>query len=244
MNGCWPAVDRFWGRKMDNPVGQFGRFTRGDIEELIGYEMRTSKRVGFGEKAALIVVDMTRDVVKRHADVKKAAMHIVSLLAVAREIGMPIFFSRGGRHYHSVSFASLTDAERGIYAIKAKAHYQHKPLKAEDFEIADEIAPREGEVLITKHRSSAFFGTFLPSLLNWHRVDTLVIVGMSSTGCLKATVQDAFFYNYRVILPEECLAQGSGPPSMHYLSLLEMDKSRGDVMPLVAVIESLKKLEQ
>jgi nicotinamidase-related amidase len=65
---------------------------------------------------------------------------------------------------------------------------------------------------------------------------------MSSTGCLKATVQDALFYNYRVILPEECLAQGSGPPSLHYISVLEMDKSRGDVMPLSSVLESLNSL--
>jgi hypothetical protein len=50
-----------------------------------------------------------------------------------------------------------------VWALKleflAKATYEKKPLKAEDFEIADEIAPREGEVLMTKHRSSAFFGT-------------------------------------------------------------------------------------
>jgi maleamate amidohydrolase len=227
---------------MDRSMGEFGRFSREDIEELVGYRMRTAKRIGFGEKAALIVVDMTRDVVKRHPDVKTAALHTVSLLESARRIGMPIFFSRGGRHYHSVSFAPLTDAEKGIYAIKAKAHYQDRPLTAEDFEIADEIAPGPGEVLITKHRSSAFFGTFLPSLLNWHRVDTLVIAGMSSTGCLKATVQDAFFYNYRVILPEECLAAGSGPSAMHYISLLEMDKSRGDVMPLSSVLELLNSL--
>jgi nicotinamidase-related amidase len=227
---------------MHSPVGQFGRFTREDIEEMIGYQMRTSKRIGFGEKAALIVVDMTRDVVKRHPDVQAAAAHTATLLETARKLGVPVFFSRGGRHYHSVSFAKLTDAEKGIYAIKAKASYENKPLKAEDFEIADEIAPGPDEVLITKHRSSAFFGTFLPSLLNWHRVDTLVIVGMSSTGCLKATVQDAFFYNYRVILPEECLAQGSGPRSLHYIALLEMDKSRGDVMPLASVIEGLNKL--
>jgi nicotinamidase-related amidase len=150
-----------------------------------------------------------------------------------------VFFTRGGRHYHSVSFAPLTDAEKGIYAIKAAPHYKGNPLKPEDFEIADEIAPQADEVVITKHRSSAFFGTFLEPLLNWHRADTLVIVGMSSTGCLKGTVQDAFFYNYRVILPEECVAAGSGPPSYHYISLLEMDKSRGDVTSVSAVLDFL-----
>jgi nicotinamidase-related amidase len=227
---------------MDRAAAEFGRFSRADIEEMVGYRMGSSNRVGFGERLALLIVDMTRDVVKRHPDVKTAALNTVPLLARARESGIPVLFTRGGRHYHSVSFAPLTDAEKGIYAIKAAPHYKGNPLKLEDFEIADEIAPRQGEVVITKHRSSAFFGTFLESLLNWHRVDTLVIAGMSSTGCLKGTVQDAFFYNYRVILPEECIAAGSGPSSYHYISLLEMDKSRGDVMPLPVVLEFLSGL--
>ena len=224
---------------MDRSVARFGRFSQQDIEEMVGYRMGTSNRVGFGKGPALLVVDMTRDVVKRHADVKAAAMCIIPLLESARKAGIPVFFTRGGRHYHSVSFAPLTEAEKGIYAIKAAVHYKDKPLKAEDFEIADEIAPQPGEVVITKHRSSAFFGTFLEPLLNWHRIDTLIIVGMSSTGCLKGSVQDAFFYNYRVILPQECLAAGSGPPSYHYISLLEMDKSRGDVTSLSSVLDFL-----
>jgi maleamate amidohydrolase len=224
---------------MDRSVARFGRFSQQDIEEMVGYRMGTSNRVGFGKGPALLVVDMTRDVVKRHPDVKAAAMCIIPLLDSARKAGIPVFFTRGGRHYHSVSFAPLTEAEKGIYAIKAAVHYKDKPLKAEDFEIADEIAPQPGEVVITKHRSSAFFGTFLEPLLNWHRIDTLIIAGMSSTGCLKGSVQDAFFYNYRVVLPEECLAAGSGPPSYHYISLLEMDKSRGDVTSLSSVLDFL-----
>jgi nicotinamidase-related amidase len=220
-------------------MGRFGRFSQQDIEEMVGYRMGTSNRVGFGKGPALLVVDMTRDVVQRHPDVKAAAMCIIALLDSARKAGIPVFFTRGGRHYHSVSFAPLTEAEKGIYAIKAAVHYKDNPLKAEDFEIADEIAPQPGEVVITKHRSSAFFGTFLEPLLNWHRIDTLIIAGMSSTGCLKGSVQDAFFYNYRVVLPEECLAAGSGPPSYHYVSLLEMDKSRGDVTSLSSVLDFL-----
>jgi maleamate amidohydrolase len=220
----------------------FGRFSRADIEELVGYRMGASARVGFGERPALVIVDMSRDVVKRHPEVKKAAMQTRPLLEMARKIKIPVFFTRGGRHYHSVSFAPLTDAEKGIYAIKAAAHYREIPLKEEDFQVAEEIGPEPGEVVITKPRSSAFFGTFLESLLNWHRVDTLIITGMSTTGCHRATVQDAFFYNYKVVIPEECVAGGSGPASLHYISLLEMDKSRGDVMPLAAVLDFLKSL--
>ena len=227
---------------MKNSVCNFGRFSREDVEELVGYRMGKAKRVGFGEKAALIIVDMTKDVVERHPDVKNAAMYTMTLLASARKAKIPVFFTRGGRHYHTVSFAPLTEAEKGIYAIKATEHYEGKPLKEEDFEIAHEIAPLRGEVVITKPRSSAFFGTFLEPLLNWHRVDTLIITGMSITGCHRATVHDAFSHNYRVIIPEECVAVGSGPQSLGYINLLEMDKSRGDVTSLTLVLDYLKNL--
>src|ERR1043166_4422742 len=107
----------------------FGRFSRADIEELVGYRMGASARVGFGERPALVIVDMSRDVVKRHPEVKEAAMQTRPLLELARKIKIPVFFTRGGRHYHSVSFAPLTEAEKGIYAIKAAADYREIPLK-------------------------------------------------------------------------------------------------------------------
>jgi nicotinamidase-related amidase len=224
---------------MDPTSQQFGRFSREDLEEIADYRMGASPRVGFGEKAALIVVDMDREVVRKSPELKAAADHIAVLLDAARQADLPIFYTRGGRHYFSVSFAPLTEAEKGIYAIKAPPFYS-TVMKEEDFEIADEIAPRSGEVVFTKPRSSAFVGTFLAQLLTWHRVDTLIITGMSTSGCHQATVRDAFAHNYRAIVPFEGCAIGGGTPSYHYLCLLGMDKSYGDVVPVADVLEHLQ----
>jgi hypothetical protein len=94
----------------------------------------------------------------------------------------------------------------------------------------------------TKHRSSAFFGTF-PAFdaelaPGRHAGDRRHVVDRLPEGDGAGRI----LLQFRVIIPEECIAQGSGPPSMHYISVLEMDKSRGDVMPLAQVIERLHKL--
>jgi nicotinamidase-related amidase len=139
----------------------------------------------------------------------------------------------------------LTEAERGIYGIKAAPTYVGKYLSEEDFQIADNIAPRDGEVLITKYRASAFAGTFLTQLLNWHRLDTLIITGMSTTGCHMSTVRDASSFNYRVIIPEECCAAGGNSgkgASANYINLLGMDRTHGDVMSVSAVIDHLARV--
>lgn len=223
---------------------RFGRFTREDLEEIAGYRLGQSPRMGFGEQCAVVVVDFTRDVVKSRPEVRRAAEQTALMLAAARRAKLPIFFTRGGRHYHSVSFAQLTDAEKGNYAVKSAGHYVGNPLAAEDFEIADQIAPQSGEVVITKHRGSAFEGTFLAQMLIWHRVDTLIIPGMSSGGCQYETVVSACSHNYRVIVPRECCAIGGGTSAMHYLNLLHMDSSRADVTPLAAVMEHLERLSE
>jgi nicotinamidase-related amidase len=154
---------------------------------------------------------MTRDVVKRHPDVKAAAMRIIPLLDSARKAGIPVFFTRGGRHYHSVSFAPLTEAEKGIYAIKAAVHYKDNPLKAEDFEIADEAPAGRG--CITRRRSSAFWDIHEPSQLAPNRY--LIIAGMSSTGCLKEF--GCFLLNYQVILPSA--SPRDRPTFVYYIGL-------------------------
>jgi nicotinamidase-related amidase len=222
---------------------EFGDFSREDLEKLVSHKMGEGPRVGFGESCGLLVVDMTRAVVEKSPDVKSAADHTAVLLAHARRAKIPIFFTHGGRHLHSVSFAPMTDAEKGIYAIKASPVYAGKPLTEEGFQIAQEITPLEGEVVIQKHRSSAFVGTFLTQLLNWYRLDTLIITGMSTTGCHFATVRDAFSNNYRVIIPEECCAAGSPrDKGLHYVNLLQMDKSQGDVVPVSVVLDHLARI--
>ncbi len=163
---------------MDEGSRDFGRFSREDLEEIIGYRMGEAPRIGFGKSSALLIIDMTRDVVNRHPNCKEAAANVVPLLAAARGTGIPVIFTHGGGHLHSESLISMTEAERGFYPNKVSHQYKGRPLTEEEFDIADEIAPRQSEVLITKHRSSAFLGTFLQPILTFHRIDTLIVTGM------------------------------------------------------------------
>ena len=68
-----------------------------------------------------------------------------------------------------------------------------------------EVAPREGDILLPKKHPSAFFGTPLASYLIDLGVDTLVVTGCTTSGCVRGTVVDAFAYNFRVVVPEECV---------------------------------------
>jgi nicotinamidase-related amidase len=103
--------------------------------------------------------------------------------------------------------------------------------------IAEEIQPAPGDVVLQKRRPSAFFGTNLIDTLIYARIDTVIVAGMSTSGCVRATVVDAFSYNYRVAIPEECVADRSS--ISHKVSLMDMHMKYGDVMPLDDLIVSL-----
>src|SRR5205807_5244844 len=104
------------------------------------------------------------------------------------------------------------------------------------------LQPLEGEVVINKHdRPSAFFGTPLASLLVYHRIDTLIVTGMSTSGCVRATVVDAFQFNFLVIIPHECCADRS--QISHKVSLFDMHMRYADVADTADVIRYLGMLE-
>ena len=113
-------------------------------------------------------------------------------------------------------------------------------LRPEAHEIAPILKPQPGEVEIVKGKPSGFFGTSLASMLAYHSVDTVMVTGMVTSGCVRATVVDAFSYNYRVIVPIECSAD-RGDIS-HQINLFDMDMKYADVIPLDEVLDHLATL--
>ncbi len=193
--------------------------------------------VGFGERPALLVVDMCRAFVEDayptgdsiHGRPTVAA--ISRLLAVARAIpGLPVFFTT----YSARDFAQGWARWKGTVL--------HHPVMGRDeaFEIVSELAPCEGERLLVKTMPSAFFGTPLASLLTFHEVDTVLVTGMVTSGCVRATAVDAFSHNYRVVVPEECVAD-RGELS-HKVNLFDIHMKYGDVRPLDDVLAYLEGL--
>ena len=96
--------------------------------------------------------------------------------------------------------------------------------------------------MIVKGKPSAFFGTQLHSMLTYHNVDTLIITGMVTSGCVRATVDDAFSYDYRVIIPEECVADRAEVP--HRVNLFDMEMISADVIELEEVLRHLREVDR
>jgi nicotinamidase-related amidase len=112
---------------------------------------------------------------------------------------------------------------------------------AEAKAIVKEIAPQEGDVIIRKKRSSAFFGTPLLSYLHHMNVDTLLITGCTTGSCVRTTVLDASQNNFYPVIVEECVFDRSW--IMHAFNLFEMDVKWADVVTLYHVQEYLRGLK-
>ncbi|MGH6896222.1 MAG: isochorismatase family protein [Geminicoccaceae bacterium] len=106
------------------------------------------------------------------------------------------------------------------------------------YQFPKEIAPREGEVLLPKRHPSAFFGTPLASYLIDLKVDTLVVTGCTTSGCVRGSVVDAFAYNFKVVVPWDCVYDRSRVS--HAVNLFDMSEKYAEVMPLAEAVELLE----
>ena len=98
---------------------------------------------------------------------------------------------------------------------------------------------RVKDVVINKRMASAFHDTQLASLLVWHRIDTVIVTGGSTSGCVRATVVDSLSHSYRTIVPEECVADKHESP--HFASLYDMTLKYADVLPVSEVADYLER---
>ncbi len=111
-------------------------------------------------------------------------------------------------------------------------------VAAHGYDFVAEIAPRETDVLLPKKHPSAFFGTPLASYLVDLDIDTLLVTGCTTSGCVRGTVVDAFAYNFRVVVPEECVYDRSAVS--HAVNLFDMASKYADVMPLAGVMAQIE----
>jgi len=149
------------------------------------------------------------------------------LLALVRELGLPVVFTRGASGPCAGDYT-------GVWTRKLEPG-------ADDPEEGDlidpRIAPGDGDIVIEKGGASAFFDTRLSSLLRYFGVDTVIVTGMVTSGCVRATVVDACSHNFHTIVPRECVADRAA--ISHEVALFEMDLKYADVMSLEDVIGTL-----
>ena len=108
-------------------------------------------------------------------------------------------------------------------------------------EFIESIAPQEGDVVVPKRYASAFFGTPLMTYLNDLDRDTIIITGATTSGCVRATVADAFSYGFRVIVVEDGVFDRG--QASHAINLFDMQQKYADVLPSEQIVEYFRNLK-
>ena len=193
-------------------------------------------RVGFGKKPALLIIDFVNafnDPDKfGGGNIQSAIDHTEELLGIARHLELPIA-------YTTHSYAE-DGSEDGIFNLKSPAMNEHLVPGSEGAQIVEQLKPRPGERVINKHYPSGFFSTDLANWLAQRGVDTAIVTGCTTSGCVRATVVDAMGYGFRPIVPRECSGDRAEGP--HEANLFDMDQKYADVMPLEEVKAALAAL--
>jgi maleamate amidohydrolase len=185
-----------------------------------------AKTIGLGVAPALVIVDFvisfTDPAHFGGGNIGTAITRTVDLLALARARGWPIAHTRvvyADDGSDCGGFTAKVPALRGLT--------ETSPLS----QIVPELMPLPGELVVRKGNASAFFGTSLVSWLAARRVDTLLVAGCTTSGCVRATVVDACSHNFRTIVVTDCVGDRALGP--HEANLFDMRQKYADLMSLV-----------
>ena len=189
--------------------------------------------VGFGERPALLVVDLANAWLKGDkvgSDLSSVVDQVKRLLAAGRQAAIPIFFS---------TMAYERDLSDTGGVIDKKLRHLDVFVKETDIvQLLPELERRPGEIFFIKQRPSCFFGTSLLSQLVGKKVDTLIVTGCSTSGCIRATCEASIDNNFHTIVPRE--AVGDRCKSAHEANLFDINARYADVLPTDEVIGYLE----
>jgi len=193
------------------------------------------QRIGFGHAPALLVVDFVQAYFEPgsplYAGVEATLASALRVLAAARHAGIPVIFTnvqyqKGGRN-------------GGVFFRKVPALRSFEagnPLGA----WPKGLVPEPGELVISKQYPSAFFGTSLASTLTANGIDTTIVTGVTTSGCIRATVIDAVSHGFIPIIVEEAVGDRAEGP--HRANLFDMSAKYGDVVAEAEVIAHLGRI--
>lgn len=194
-------------------------------------------RLGFGQKPALVIIDFVEAYLRPesplYAGVEDARAAAAKLLIAARAAGIPVI--------HTNVVFTPGGVDGGVFFRKVKALKLFERGAPGGYGAFGEgLAPLPNEVVVTKQYASAFFGTSLAATLTAQHVDTLLIAGVSTSGCVRATAVDSCQHGFIPIVVRE--AVGDRSPVVHDANLFDIDAKYGDVVDLAAVETYLAQL--
>jgi maleamate amidohydrolase len=205
------------------------------------------RRVGFGRAPAFVFIDLYRGV---YGDAPQplleaiktwpgscglaawdAIPHLQRLLSLARELHLPVVHITGLEDSGMLGWGEAAHGGSG--------RGQSTPERRRGrYDIIPQVAPLPGEVVLRKTTPSAFNGTPLLAHLNYLGVDTLIVGGESTSGCVRASVVDGCSYRFKVIVVEECVFDRH--EAAHAMNLFDMHQKYADVLPLAEVEQHLQ----
>ena len=196
------------------------------------------RRVGFGQRPALIHIDLANAWTRPGHAFSCDGMDVIipavqRLNAAARDRGIPIVYTTTA---YAVTSGPNTDM--GIWHHKIPV--EQLKLGSPEVAIDERIAPMAGEQVIVKKRASAFHGTYLSGFLKANSVDTVILTGVTMAGCVRHTTEDAIAEGFRPIVVRE--AVGDRVPGVVEWNLFDIDSKFGDVEPLERVLAYLAEI--
>lgn len=194
------------------------------------------RRIGYGTRPALLIIDMAKAWTRPGHAFSCEGMDTVipanqALLSVFRSRGLPVVYTTT-----AYQAAGTALSETGMWGQKIPLDTLAEGSEAA--EIDDQLAPQDGEVVITKKMASAFNGTHLANYLTACRVDTLIVTGVTASACVRHSVEDAISSGFRPIVVRE--AVGDRIAGAVEWNLFDIDAKFGDVEPLDSVLEYMK----
>ncbi|MBC7520842.1 MAG: isochorismatase family protein [Sandarakinorhabdus sp.] len=213
-----------------------GRTARQIFDDVMANPARA--RFGFGQRLAIVNVDFQNAYTR--LDRYKTAYetdprqieHVNTISALARAVGMPVVWSR-------VGYADDA-SDAGVWGTRTDTPDSLQNIKygSDRHAYDDRCDIHANDTQFTKRMPSAFHETLLQSLLVWHKVDTVVVTGGSTSGCVRATAVDALSRGYRTIVPIETTADKLA--SYHWANLTDLQLKYADVVPVGEVADWLR----
>ena len=195
-------------------------------------------RLGFGRKTALIVIDLLQGYTLKGAPlfapgVVKAVKEMPELLKLARQKKMPVIHTR-------VFYNPSDFIDGGVWIKKAPVLKSLVPGN-KYAQFCKGVEPGKGELVIVKNYASVFFGTSLAATLTAAGIDTLMITGCTTSGCVRASAVDAVQNGFRPIVVRECVGDRHDGP--HEANLFDINAKYGDVISKTEALKYIRSLK-